>query len=99
MGFTTVSNSGAGFVVADADDQSAGPPALKKADQGLGRVFKAVDDVFARLDPALLEPGIHLPKEFVVAMAIVGDEKALHPDAPDEQRVGQQPQAVLPSRH
>src|ERR1700730_14810210 len=99
MGFTTVSNSRAELVVADANDQTAGPPTLQQVDEGLGGVFKAVDDVLARLDPALLEPGIHLQEEFAVAMAIVGDEKALHPDAPGEQRVSQEPQTVLSACH
>ena len=70
MAFIAAFMGACGLVVRDTNNQLAESLALEQADQRLRGVFKASDDVFAELDPAVLDPCAHLGEEFAVATVL-----------------------------
>ena len=91
MAFIAASIDACGVVVGDTNNQLAESLAIEQADEGLWGVFKTINDVLAELDPASFEPGAHPGEKFVVTMAAVGNEEALHLDAFGVQRARQEP--------
>ena len=91
MAFIAASIDACGVVVGDTNNQLAESLAIEQADEGLWGVFKTINDVLAELDLPFPEPRAHSGEKFVVTMAAVGNEEALHLDAFGVQRARQEP--------
>src|SRR5882762_6431583 len=78
--------------VRNANNQLAESSAFQNADKSAWSILEAIDDVFAELHSAAVEPMAHLLDKLTVAAAVVRNDERLHLDPLGCQRAGQVPQ-------
>src|SRR3954452_23721023 len=66
----------------DADELLAEVLALQEADEGLRRALETLGDVLAIFELAVPHPGRHLAQDLGLALRVIGDDEALHQQAP-----------------
>src|SRR2546425_10110848 len=81
-------------ILADLDEHLAEVPAAQQADERLGRLLEALDDVLAVLQLALAQPARAVGEELRHPVGVVADDEAADGDAVDEHR-----RQVRPRRH
>jgi hypothetical protein len=78
-----------GYADAEVPDQLAESSACQKAHKSAWSILEAIDDVFAELHFAAVEPMTHLLGKLTVAVAMVRNDERLHLDPLGCQRAGQ----------
>src|SRR3989442_880900 len=81
-------------ILADLDEHLAEVLAAQQADERLGRLLEALDDVLAVLQLALAQPARAVGEELRHPVGVIADDEAANGDAVDEHR-----RQVRPRRH
>src|SRR2546427_415692 len=81
-------------ILADLDEHLAEVLAAEQADERLGRLLEALDDVLAVLQLALAQPARAVGEELRHPVGVIADDEAADGDAVDEHR-----REVRPRRH